>query len=359
MCNYPTLSTLKIKQMTHINKEAFQIVDRANLVNGEEGLKAMRKALADQDIETFFKALGTNIKLVHDAQHNYKMADSLYDQYIEKDAGIGIATRRQIAGFSNVVDPMDIDTLWMQAFTMADLGGAAAADIVDFQSFVRWIQQGESEDIKMSPYGKENVQELRDERFTCGLAFLNRWLETGNLYNINEGARQMRLKNLEIKADQAYTGLAVAGTNTTTSAGSTPEQIITALNAGADALLDGLSASLQVTAETPLLYYVHGSHKALVMRAFRTISGDDGNNELLEFNIKPIFTYNSNFPTQIGGKNAGNLVLPGRKNIWGTFKPIREARESNFSTDSVKVMMQEYWGKQTPAVQRQTVDLQV
>jgi len=187
--------------MNYINRNNFEIVDRANLVNGQEGLKKMREAFDKKDLDTFFKALGRNIQLVHDAQHNYKMADSLHEQYVQKDAGIGVATRRQIVGFSNVVDPMKIDTAWMGAYTMADLGGAAVGDIVDFESFVEWIQQGEGEDIRMSKYGNENVQEIRDSRFTCGLAFLNRWLETGNMYNINEGARQMRLKNLELKGD--------------------------------------------------------------------------------------------------------------------------------------------------------------
>ena len=344
--------------MGYVNKSAFQIVERANIVDSRESMERLHKAYKDKNAEKFFDVLSENLKMVHDAQHNYKFSADLYDQYVTKDAGIGTANRVVIpgAGFSNVIDPNAIDTRWMQAFNMADLSGAAVGDIIDFESFVVWRQQGEGEDIKMSPYGNENVTTLRDSRYTCGLPFLNRWIETGQMYNLNEGARQMRLKNLEFKANQAYALLAAAGAATTTAAGVTPELIITAINTAADALLTSLSGTLQVTADTPLLFYVHGSHRALIERAFNRVRGEDGDNSVLTYNVTPVYTYNTNFPTQITANDSGNLVLPERKIIWGTFKAIREERREHFGTDSVNIKMQEYWGNQLPNTQVQTVE---
>lgn len=275
---------------------------------------------------------------------------------------LGNFPAQRIGDYMSFANELTQDLKWMAAFTVAT-ATASSLDIVDFASFVTVNELGPSEKIELSKLGEEHIANMREKRFGTGIPILQRWLETNGVYTINTAITAMREAFITKQGNFAYALLAAtAGVSTQTSAGSTIADITLALNTATDALIAAnANKGFNISPDVPILFYLRHKHKGAfdqVMRQQEVTSTHPDYTDLRLTNmVVPVYTYNTNFPEQFGGKNAGMLVLPNRKNIWANFKGLAMNQESDFSTSSLVVEALQYWNAQAPAAQRYIVNL--
>jgi hypothetical protein len=330
-------------------------------VAGLEKFKADVKAALGQDkaaearVKTkMFEAMGMFILAAKD----YDIPGFEQKNYPSLTAGRRAATI--VANYNSYNDELTQDTLWMSAFRFTGTN-AASIDIIDFTSAIVIKELADAEPIPLTQYGSDLKSNLKEKRWGSGIAFLNRWLETNELYQINDAVVALRIKFFDNKTTKAYAALGNTAytTYTTTSAAATVDAVITAINTGAKTLLKRMSGKgFGVGVNAPLQGYCSMDHEDLVAQAFAKTRGTSGDNNVIRRVINMNFTFNSNFPVQFQSKNALRLVFPGGKNLFVDFKAHAEKSEMDFKTDSTALYAQEYWNLQTSEDQIQTVNLQ-
>ena len=204
---------------------------------------------------------------------------------------------------------------------------------------------------------------MREKRHAVGKHIFNRWIETNSVYNVNTVFQSISSGRLTYMTDTAYAALADStGVTVNTSAGATVDNIITTLNNTARAILKANSKKgFTLSKNTQLLVYYSYEHGDLMDQVIERRLNTTGQVDRLRkrFNFAFIETWNDNFPAQLeSSKNGAMVVLPRLKNIWGTFKGLRQETKNMFGTDSTCVKAQEYWNHQEPAAQRQIARLE-
>lgn len=334
--------------MALINKKKFGAALRTPFVSSKDGVKALNEAYKKKDSATIAQKLNEVLSLMHAAQHDHAFGEKAITM-------IGSYNGASAGEYMDFVDELAVDLNWMRFFKMVDASGTNRAEIFDFNSVVTWDQYEDGEKIDFKPLGSETYAELRANRYGVGVQMLRRWLSANEMYNINDALEAIRQANITEKADFGYTQLfSTAGVTTETFATS----IVNTLNLAADDLLQGVAGSgFNISADTPLLLLCNGQHRAAVNAALETVRDmGQGAETVVEYNITPVYTYNTNVTAQIAATNAGMLILPGYKNVWATFDPIAINQEMDFSTDSLKIEAQEYWNAQAVVAQKRIVE---
>jgi len=316
--------------------------------------------VGDNDMQALKGAVDNFAAVWNSAWNAKSIPVEVEKKYVSKGGPsvYGLQTRVIETFETNTSDFVDMN--WMSAYTVENLSGMSSAEIEDFRTLITWAEIGQGKKIEPGPYGDSTATQLREKRYATAVAFLNRWLETNARHNINRAMSMMMLKLAEFKSDQGYTDIASGTIANTAAGGATPALVISGINEGCRELLEGLdTAGFSVSDQTPIVLYARTNHRALIEQAFNGIRGEDGTNETIFNNITRYYTINSNLPTQVnpgaGLVDCCYLVVPGRKNVWGSFKPLTSNQESEFRSDSVIVAMQEYWNKVSADNQKRTV----
>jgi len=300
-----------------------------------------------------------------------------FDSIMEAQAGHEIESERvqknlqalgtfpsvRVGDYASFGNELTQDMKWMPAFTLATANGASTVDIIDFESFVTVKELQPTQKIELSQLGTDAIAKMAEKRFGAGVPMSVRWLETNGVYNLNTAVEAIRNAFLIKQANFAYALLAGSANGTTTATAATVDAIITALNSACLTLSTAnANNGFAITDDTPFLFYLNIAHKGIMTQVMNRMmvstSADEYTSIKLTHMVMPIYTHNSNMPSTFAGKNAGMLVLPGRKNVWVNFKASESNQETDFSSSSIVVQALQYWNAQAPAAQRQIVNLE-
>lgn len=335
--------------------------------------------VSEKDAKAFIKALQSgNAQDVADVRSKLEAKFQLLDKFyaaqaldektlervgysggsVNKSASTGVAPSiAYLRGIDNWTDTLGIDTTWMQLYTQNTLTAETEAWIMDWTNNVRHKQYAIGTPIESQALSTETATRFGRKRFGGGSFADRSLLGTQARYTLSNLARAHQLAELRLRADTAYTALAAAAA---APAGTTVfnTNIITTVNDAYVSLITSLAQTdgYQINASSKCYLLCHFSQQAAVQAAFRTIQGFDGNNIILEFNVQPIYTANTNWSATIGGKSSGLLILPNWKMNWVNFQEPRLETEQDPKRDGLELVYQYYFNQNTEAGQCQVVN---
>lgn len=271
-----------------------------------------------------------------------------------------------IDSFTFQTDELAVDLEWMRVYSFTTANATSIAQTLDKNnSGIQWAAIGDGVDIPLSPIGGSSITEVRRLRFAAAVGFLRLWLEQNEFWNANDVMSAMMVENLKFKADRAWTAIAAARTsgNVTTSAGSTLDNRITAMNTGTLALKTRLAGKgFGITSMSPILVLANEVQRPTVNQIIRRSTGAETNNIIIERPFIPVFTFNANFPSTYnpgGGAKSGVLLCqPGLKNKWVDFGAMRTNQEYRFTNDAIKMEAQQYFNNKENTDQFQWVNFE-
>jgi hypothetical protein len=346
--NLETLYVAFKSELACTDKEAAELADMFNSKDAAKQAEVVRRVNAKFAVMDDFFA----DRMVPES---YRKSVSLPSRGEKSSGGLesNSATFNVIENYFNA---MQIDTKWMEMFRTYSATGKDQIELLDWFSKVVHKEYQDGELIQAEPIGQGAFERMGYRRFG-GAAFVLRRLSLNQArYNLTNILISHQRKEMATKADFAYTAIAAA-----TPAGTTAfaTNIINSINKGAVDLLTSLAGTngYNVNDDTPLKFLAHGSHKSAVLSAFDTLRGDNGNNIRLRYNVEPVFTFNSNYPAQIGGVDYGKLILPGEKNAYGNFENARVEEVRNPHADASEIVYQYYFNLKVKGVQVQRVNL--
>lgn len=263
--------------------------------------------------------------------------------------------------FETQLDELQIDTNWMPFYDMTSTPGVQSAEIIDLDSSqLAWANYAPGADLQTSSLGEKSLTQIKEARWGVMVAFLRRWIETDQWWNVNRLMQAIMVANTKKKATHAYTKIGTLATAATpqSCAGTSLDNRVEALNDAYVALLQQMTAQgFDMSASTPARILSRLEHAPIINQMLRRASGADTNNTVVEYPITASYTLNTNITTQFGSKDGFILYIPGKKNIWNTFEGITTKIESDFGTDSMKLGAQEYWNTNEFASSLVTVQL--
>ena len=328
--------------------------------------------------EKFMKMLHSNDPAERDVVKNtlnakFKLLDDFLEglplsEEVAQDVGINGGHFRQkstsnavkpnileIMGIESWYNTLNIDMQWMSLFQMETADEATEVHVVDWLNKMRHKQYAIGAPIESVPFSTETATQMGRKRYGGGSFADRSLLGTQQRYTVNNLLRGHQVAELILRADLAYASQAAVTPNGTTSYSTS---IVQTANSAYDTLIQAMAtAGYNVTASTPAYLLCHGSHRAAVNASFATIRGLNGNNQILEYPITPIYTYNSNWPAQFASTNAGMLIFPGQKQIWVNFRGPRVEQEPDPKRDGLDLVYQYYLNHQCFGGQCQIVNL--
>jgi len=278
-------------------------------------------------------------------------------QFVHKSANTAVSPNvASFIGFDNWTNTLGIDTAYMPLFVMAMIESATEAHINDWNNILRHKQYDLGAPIESQPFSTDTASRFGRKRYGGGSFADRSLLGTQSRYTLSNLMRGHQLAELRLRADAAYTAIAAVSPNGTTAY--TNSSIVESLNAAYVTLVQAMStAGYQITATTPAYFLTHFSNAARVNAALRTIVGTDGNNVLLEYPIQPIYTANSNWPSQFSSKISGMLIVPELKNIWVNFQAPRIDQTVDAKRDGLELVYQYYFNFNVEGGQCQIVNI--
>lgn len=348
--------------MMFLDQSTLFAATQAEIVKSDSDALAFLKDLnskSDEVHKPAFEAVSAKMNLVQEFWAG-RMLDANRAKHINfpmahKSSGGFMPSPVQMEAINSYFNTMQIDMNWMQFFDMVSTEGTNI-ELIDWFSQVSHDEYELGEPIKSTPLAKNAFSRILARRFG-GASDLFRFLEKGqnNRCNLQQALNAHIQAEVNKKATQAYKALDDVAANGTTAFATS---IINSVNNAADTLLNALAtAGYSVGIDTPLKLLCHGSLRPAVNAAFRTIMGENGSNIMLEYNVQPVFTYNSEITAQIAGTNAGRLIMPGLKTKFVNFDSARVNVSESPDTDSRKVVYQYYFEANVPTGIKQLVNL--
>lgn len=318
--------------------------------------KSEERQLAYEMVNEKFAQLGNAI--------HYNHIDDEYKAFIPGDEIVTkshdasfIARTVRAYTFDLLSTLLDLDAKWMQFYQMVPAYGASEVDTATVTNLVRFKTYLNAEKIEPGPLAAYSSTILREERHGAAVDFLNRWLDTNSIWTINRILTVMQVGEMLQKADIAYSALAdTTGVTVQAFSGS----IVNTINLAVVDLISSLIAlKYQATDGSQLLLLANEANKPIIMAALNTLRGPNGDNMIAEYNVQPVFTWNSNVASDLGlgGAKRAMLCFAGVQNIWADFKPLRIGQREDISTDSFLIVAQNYYNQQAPALQRRVITL--
>lgn len=272
----------------------------------------------------------------------------------EKSASSAVAPNiAYFQGIESWFNTLGIDMRWMPLFQMETIETATEAQIIDWLNKLEHKQYDIGAPIETMPFSTETATRFGRKRFGGGSFADRSLLDTQQRYTISNLMRAHQVAELKLKANQAYTAQAAVTPNGTTAFST---NIVTTVNNAYVTLITAMAAAgYQVTADTPAYLLSHASYRAAINASFATIRGTDGDNEVLEYPVTPIFTFNTNWPSTFAGNNAGMLIVPAQKQIWVNFRTPRVEQVQDPKRDGMELIYQYYHNFQVFGGQAQIV----
>lgn len=339
-------------------KRAEEILDGMNSAQGSDGHKTAVKMLGDAGslaLDTLYGTLDKNFWAVAHGTEKTVTGELLPST----PAGSGVMNN-----LVNLYDELALDMEWMPILIMGDLRSSIDGVINDYKSLIQWGTYGPNENIKVTPYLKKVFQFLERLRHGGGVG-LDRWEQSITrgremVPTMNNVFAGMRWKSLEYKAQFAYALIqaAIAAANsasqvTTFVTGDLPQTLNNAVFALKSRLKD---TGRMISDAQPVHMYASSQFKGRIATAFAATGGLDGENETIQHNIVPHFTYNLAADLGISGSKAV-LVYPGGKNVWGDFAGLEFGEESKLISNSLNLIGQENYNASLESLQFQIVNI--
>jgi len=252
---------------------------------------------------------------------------------------------------------LDLDAKWMQFYQMVPAFGANEVDTASITNLVRFKEYLPAAKIEPGPLASYSSTVLREKRHGGAVDFLNRWLTTNNIWTINSILSTLQVAEMLEKADTAYSALADTSGVTVQAFSST---LINTINLAVVDLIESLIAlKYRTTDGSQLLLLSNEANKPVINAALNTLRGPNGDNMIAEYNVQPVYTWNSNVAADLGlgGSNRAMLCFAGVQNIWADFQPMKVGQQEDISSDSFLIVAQNYYNQQAPAVQRRVITL--
>lgn len=336
--------------MIHLALSAPVIADNEKFVKllEKDAEKAMNLALDKVDAK---------YKMIHDAMHGVDIVDQYKELSRVKDVHfVGNFPSVNAGTFRSFMNELQIDSAWMQFYSMVDADGADSFDIIDFSADNGWMDYKYGDPIKLTPLGDEAFIKIQATRSGESKPVPYRWLRGNGRYTLNDVVNALITHSMTHKANTAYTQLgATAGIGVE----SFTNTLIETLNAAYVTLAtNNEGRGYNISAQTPMLLLHRANHTDLVRIALNTVRNmGQGSERIVEYPIFSVPTFNSNVPLTVGGVDAGILIIPGFKNKWGTFERLRIEQERKIRTDGLEVTAQEYYGSQVDTTQKRVIEL--
>jgi len=258
-------------------------------------------------------------------------------------------------------NPIGIDMKYMDLYQMAP--GAPNADeirIGDFLNLIRHKEYPLGKAIESEPFGVDNTERLGIRRFGGGSIILRMLAKNQARYTLTNILRGHQLAEMRFRSNWAYTQVDATADLAVTAGYVTAfsTNIITSINNAYQAMITRLDTNnYQISDDVPVKLVLNAAHRPAVNAAYRTIIGDNGTNILLEYPVELLYTWNTNILTQYDSANAGILILPGIKNVWGEFDAPRLDQARDGRTDGIDLVYQYHFNSQMSTLQTQIVKL--
>jgi len=237
--------------------------------------------------------------------------------------------------FARFEDVRNFDMAWMEAFSdssnMIEQGRDFWEVLTDDTDTTRgdgkfgWtiVPEGDKVDLIKAT---GSLTSIKVKKFGSGIEWGDELIRFRRIsVMVDLAAKFQRGYNTD-KADRFYTllGNAAGATNETDIGTSTLEKDISAINTGAYDMLNAVKNTRNLPESTELLLYVSPQHKARILRALGEVSqAFSGSTTRVVFNVRPIFTFNSNLGAASSGFGfAGLMVIPGHKNQWAQLMDV-------------------------------------
>ena len=349
--------------MRNIDQALMVAAIDSKVVTSQEAAKQLHSLMRSSDPEERQKgydALNAKLEDLGNAVHFGSVSDESM-KYVP----------RQTKSFDSIYDPsstraytfdllstlLNLDAKWMQFYQMVPAYGAAEVDTMTITNLVEHKEYLQGARIEMGPLAGLSDTVLREKRYGGGSTFLERWVTTNGMMTINSILTRHQVAELKLKASVAYTALAdTSGVGVEAFATS----IVHTINEGVNTLSEALLAlQYEITDESQFLLLSNSGNKEAINAAFRTIQGENGTNPLLEYNVTPVYTRNSNVARDLGlgGANRAMLILPGVVNIWADFQTAKVGQETSSGTDSLNLFYQYYFNQQVTSAQKRVITL--
>jgi hypothetical protein len=341
------------------NNETLYVALQSEIADNNETAKSFSEDILGNDEvkrEKAIEKVNAKLNLMDDYFSGRALSEAAYKSVnfptTHKSSGALNSSSFRIDAIESWFNTQQIDTKWMQMFRTVSASGVSEIELVDWFSKVVHKEYQDGEQIKGEPLGQNAFDRLGAKRFGGAALLLRRLTISQARYNLQNILMSHQMRELSTKADQAYTAIAGA-----TPAGTTnfAASIINSINNGVVDLCTSMAAAgFDVNDDTPMFFLAHGAHKSAVLSAFDTIAGENGSNIRLRYNVTPVFTFNSNYPEQIGGTDYGKLIVPGIKNIYGNFENARVEEVRTPSKDASEIVYQYYcnWKVEGSQIQR-------
>jgi len=320
-------------------------------VTREKGYKIVNAKLVDVSNAIHFGRVSDSAKgyIPDESQIHHKSFDGLWNPKILR-----------AATFDLLSTMLNLDMKWTQFFQMVPAFGAGEIDTQTLTNLVVHKEYLPGAKIDVGPIAGLSETKLKERRFAGGTNFLQRWLTTNGLITINNILTRHQIAELVKKATVAYSALAdTSGVTVEAFSGSIIHTVNEGVNSMVNAMLAATAGAYSVTDDSQFLLLSNSGNKEQIEAQFRTISGTDGNNPLVEFNVGRVYTRNTGVARDLGlgGANRAMLIFPGVANIWADFQAMKIGQEEDISSDSLKIIAQEYYNMQVVAIQKRVITL--
>ena len=217
--------------------------------------------------------------------------------------------------FDMFTDNTNFDMGWMPAFKDASqflVNGKW--EIVTNSEAPIWRLIPEGDAVRVTG-GSATLVDCEVAKHGAALGWTDEMIRFRRVSQMLDMAEDFRKTKGQYDADKHYALLANAAHDTFGGLGATNDLYIDTINGAAYNLLEGLKDTRNLPAETQILLYAPVQAKAIINRAISTVNQEfQGSRNRLEYNVTPIYTFNSNLPDAATGTGYGCLmVVPGLK----------------------------------------------
>lgn len=328
-----------------------------NVVNTEEEAREVIANLKSNDGATQEKGFAPIVAKANDIRNTIYGKPAAIEVVQKHDQLFNPSATRAYT-YSALSNALNLDMNWMQFFQMIPAFGSDEIDLETLTNILEFSEYLSSEETKPKPLGALSQEKIREKRYSVAVDMLNRWLEKNNLLTLQNIVQRIMVADQKKRASVAYTALADTS-GVTVEAFAT--NIRTTLNNGVNNLIEGMltaNSAFDVSDDSTVLLLSHSRNKVAINAELNTIRGENGNNQIMEYNVTPVYTRNTNVLTDLGlGGSRAMLIFPGVANVFGDFKAMNMQQMQRPSVDGVTLYAHAYYNLQVKAVQKRVVTL--